>query len=85
MVYVAIFSILFFSQVDVSYNDRLLTESNNNYPYLAYIRTLSQQQLKKFKVTGPETNRKIDQNTETSNEALAKRMFYSKGGNLLRW
>ena len=29
-----------FSQIDVCYNDRLLTESTNNYAYVAYIKTL---------------------------------------------
>ena len=29
-----------FNQVDVSYNDRLLTESTNNYSYITYLRTL---------------------------------------------
>ena len=78
-----------FSQVDVSYNDRLLTESTNNYPYLAYIRTLTESTAaqKNSKLQAqmyfPETNGEIDQNTETSNKALAKRMFYSKGGSLL--
>ena len=76
-----------FSQIDVSYNDRLLTESTNNYAHVAYIRTLTETTAAQKKSSlqsqmyYQDPHDSIDKNVETDNKALLQRMFYSKAGN----
>ena len=62
--------------------DRPLTERTNNYSYLAESTAAQKNSKLQAQMYFPETNGEIDQNTETNNKALAKRIFYSKGGNL---
>ena len=78
-----------FNQVDVSYNDRLLTESTNNYSYITYLRTLLEttNDEKAGKLQSqlfyPDTYDRIDSNLGTANTGLGRRMQYTKTGNQL--
>ena len=78
-----------FNQIDVSYNDRQLTESTNNYAYISYIRTLiettsgQKSSSLQSQLFFPDDSSEIDSNLDTKNTGLAKRNFYSKPGNKL--
>ena len=75
------------SQIDVSYNDRLLTESTNTFAYISYIRALleTSNDEKSGRLQSqlffPDYYNAIDSNVSTQNAGLAKRMAYAKPNN----
>ena len=75
------------SQIDVSYNDRLLTESTNTFAYISYIRALleTSNDEKSGKLQSqlfyPDSYSTIDSNLPTANSGLAKRMEFTKPNN----
>ena len=76
-----------FNQVDVSYNDRQLTESTNNYAYISYIRTLiettegEKRNSLQSQLFFADTSEKISSNLPTENTGLSNRSFFTKPGN----
>ena len=76
-----------FNQIDVSYNDRQLTESTNNYAYISYIRTLiestdgQKSSSLQSQLFFPDDSENMSSNLATKNNGLAKRSFFAKPGN----
>ena len=78
-----------FSQIDVQYNDRLMTQSTNTYPIISYIKNLvtttktEKQSKLQSELFFMESSSEIDEVDLTKNRALLKRHGYVKSGNNL--